>query len=69
MDIVSQLKDKGLPISVVPFCMTKSLLFIYNKICFVLFFFVVQCSCEMLHRWINIWMIEYYNEEIWTLMI
>ena len=28
MDIVSQLKDKGIPITV-PFCMTKSALFIY----------------------------------------
>ena len=50
MDIVSQLKDKGLPISVDQFCVTKSLLFINNKICFILLYCVVQCFCEMLHR-------------------
>jgi len=43
MDIVlSQLKYKGLPIRV-PFCMTKSLLFIYNKKHFILFYFIVKC--------------------------
>jgi hypothetical protein len=45
---VPQLKDKGLPISVI-FCMTKSLLFIYNKMHFILFYGVVQCG-EMLYR-------------------
>ena len=53
MDIVSQLKDKGFPI-IVPFCMTKSLFFIYTKIHFNLFYCVVQCRCEMLHQWLNI---------------
>jgi len=68
MDIVSQLKDKGLPITI-PFCMTKSLLLIYNKIHFNLFYCVIHCSCEMLHHWLNIWMIKYYNEEMWNLII
>ena len=49
MDILSQLKDKGLPITI-PFCMTQILLFIYNKVCFNLFYCVVQCHCEMLHH-------------------
>jgi len=68
MDIESQLKDKGLLISV-PFCMTKILLFIYNKIYFVLFVCVVQYSFEMLYRWINVLMHKYYNDEMWTMMI
>ena len=45
MDIVSQLKDKGLQITF-PFCMTMSLLFIYNKIHFNLFYCIVQCLYE-----------------------
>ena len=48
MDIVSQLKDKGIKINV-PFCMTKSVLFIYiyNNIRFSLFYFILHCRCEM----------------------
>ena len=40
MDIVSQWKDKGLPITI-PLCMTKSLLLIYKKIHFNLFCCVI----------------------------
>ena len=69
MDIVSHLKYKGLPISVDQFCMTKTLLFIYNKICFILFYCIVQCRREMLHHCLYIWMIKYYNEEMQNLMI
>jgi len=68
MDIVSQLKDKGLP-KTIPFCIKKSLLLIYNKIHFNLFDCVIQCHCEMLHHWLNIWMIKYYNEEMWNMVI
>ena len=49
MGILSQSKDKGLSITV-PFCMTKSLLFIYNKVCFHLFYCIVQCRYQMLHH-------------------
>jgi hypothetical protein len=49
MKIVSRLKENGLPISV-PFCMKKTLLFIYTKIRFILFYCIVQCCCEMLHH-------------------
>ena len=67
MDIVSKLKDKGIPI-IVPFCMKKSALFIYiyNKICFNLFCCVLHCRCEIHHHWLNLWMIKYYNEEMWN---
>ena len=69
MDIVSQLKDRGIPITI-PFCMKKSVLFIYiyNKIHFSLFYCVLHFLCEMLHQWLNIWMIKYFNEEMWNLM-
>ena len=50
MDIVSQLKDKGIPI-IVPFCMIKIVLYIYiyiysHKICFNLFYCVLHCRSQ-----------------------
>lgn len=63
MVILFQLKENGLHIAV-PFCMTKNLLFMYNKVRFDLFYCVVWCHCEMLHHLLNIWMIKYYNEEL-----
>ena len=68
MNIVSQLEDKGLPIKI-SFCMTESLLLIYNKIHANLFYCVTQCHLEMLHHRLNIWMFKYYNEEMLNMMI
>ena len=55
MDIVSQLKDKGIRI-IVPFCMIKTVFYIYmyiyiynHKICFNLFYCVLHCRYCVLH--------------------
>ena len=50
MDIVFQLKDKGIPITV-PFCMKKIVLYIYMCVCVCvwlnLFYCVLHCRYEM----------------------
>ena len=44
IDMVSLLKDKGIPITI-PFCMTKSVLYIYIILIYTIAFSIVTVKC------------------------
>ena len=69
MHIVSQLKDKGIPITV-PFCMTKIVLYIYVCVCFNLFYCVLHYLSQIHYKKLihmNI-VIRYICVKFWWIM-